>query len=136
LPDIAFRRVLVVDDHEPFRRLICELLQSREDVLIVGEAVDGPDAIRQAETLRPDVVMLDIRLPKLSGLDVANRIHATMPDAKVMFVTNESSPEVVEFAFTRGACGYVFKPRAERDILPVFDAIIRGGQFVSGSLEL
>jgi CheY-like chemotaxis protein len=128
-------RVLVVEDHERFRRVICELLQQRADLLIVGEAADGLDAICQAEALRPDVVMLDIGLPLLSGIDVAGRIRAKVPDAKLMFVTNESSLEVVEQAFRRGAHGYVYKPRALRDVLPVLDAIVRGGRFVSGGLE-
>jgi CheY-like chemotaxis protein len=79
--------------------------------------------------------MLDIGLPMLSGLEVAERIRATVPDAKLMFVTNESSLEVVEQAFRRGAHGYVYKPRVQRDVLPVLDAIIRGGRFVSGGLE-
>ena len=128
-------RVLVVEDHEPFRRVICELLQQRPDVLIVGEAADGVDAIRQAEALRPDVVMLDIRLPLLSGIEAAGRIRAGVPAAKVMFVTNEPSLEVVEQAFRRGVHGYVYKPRAERDVFPVLEAIIRGARFVSGGLE-
>jgi DNA-binding NarL/FixJ family response regulator len=128
-------RVLVVEDHEPFRRIICRLLQERPDVLIVGEAADGLDAIRRAEALRPDVVMLDIGLPMLSGIDVARRIRAVLPDARLMFVTIESSFEVVEQAFRSGAHGYVYKPRAHRDVLPVLDAIIRGGRFVSGGLE-
>jgi DNA-binding NarL/FixJ family response regulator len=128
-------KVLVVEDHERFRRVICELLQRRADLLIVGEAADGVDAICQAEALRPDVVMLDVGLPMLDGIEVAERIHATLPDAKLVFVTNESSLEVVGQAFRRGAHGYVYKPRFQRDVLPVLDAIIRGGRFVSGGLE-
>jgi DNA-binding NarL/FixJ family response regulator len=129
------QRVLIVEDHEPFRRAICELLRQRADLLIVGEAADGLDAICQAEALRPDVVMLDIGLPMLSGIEVAGHIRAKVPDAKLMFLTNESSLEVVEQAFSRGAHGYVYKPRAERDVVPVLEAIIRGGRFVSGGLE-
>ena len=128
-------RVLVVEDHDRFRRVICELLKQRADLLIVGEAADGLDAIHQAETLRPDVVVLDIGLPMLNGIEVARRIRARVPDAKLMFVTNESSLEVVEHAFRSGAHGYVYKPRAQRDVLPVLEAIIRGGRFVSGGLE-
>ena len=128
-------RVLVVEDHEPFRRVICELLQQRADLLIVGEAADGLDAISQAEALRPDVVMLDIGLPKLTGIEVAARIRAKVPGAKLILVTNESSLEVVEQAFRRGAHGYVYKPRVQRDVLAVLEAVIRGGRFVSGSLE-
>jgi CheY-like chemotaxis protein len=115
--------------------MICELLRRRGDLLVVGEAADGLDAIDQAEALRPDVVMLDIGLPMLSGLEAAGQIRAKVPDAKLMFVTNESSMEVVEHAFRTGAHGYVYKPRVLRDVLPVLDAIIRGGRFVSGGLE-
>ena len=131
----SLHRVLVVEDHEPFRRVICRLLQDRPDVLIVGESADGRDAIRQAEALRPDVVILDIGLPRLSGLEVASRIRGVLPDVRLMFVTIESSSEVVEHAFRSGAHGYVYKPRAHRDLLPVLDAINRGGRFVSGGLE-
>jgi len=131
----SLQRVLVVEDHKPFRRVLCELLQQRGDLLIVGEAADGVDAIRQAEALRPDVVMLDIGLPMLNGIEVAGRIRANVPNAKLMFVTNESSLEVVEQAFSKGAHGYVYKPRAHRDVLPVLDAILRGARFVSGGLE-
>jgi DNA-binding NarL/FixJ family response regulator len=127
--------VLVVEDHEPFRRIVCELLQQRADVLIVGEAADGLDAIRQAETLRPDVVMLDIGLPRLSGIEVAGHIRAVLPSAKLVFVTNESSLDVVEHTFRRGAHGYVYKPRALRDLLHVFEAIVQGRRFVSIGLE-
>jgi DNA-binding NarL/FixJ family response regulator len=128
-------RVLVVEDHAPFRRALCELLQQRADVVIVGEAADGLDAVRQAESLRPDVVTLDIGLPGLSGIEVASRIRAVVPDAKLMLVTIESSFEVVEQALSRGVHGYVYKPRALRDVHPVLDAIIRGGRFVGGGLE-
>jgi CheY-like chemotaxis protein len=104
-------------------------------VLIVGEAADGQDAIRQAEALRPDIVTMDIGLPVLNGLAAASRIRTVAPDAKLMFVTIESSFEVVQQAFNLGAHGYVYKPRAQRDVLAVLDAIIRGGRFVSGGVE-
>ena len=128
-------RVLLVEDHEPFRAVLSELLQRREGVQIVGEAADGLDAIRQAEACRPDVVMLDIGLPSLNGIEAADGIRTVAPAAKVIFVTNESSLEVVEHVFRRGAHGYVHKPRIDRDMLSVFDAIVRGGRFVSGGLE-
>ena len=131
----SLHRVLVIEDHHAFRRLICELLQQRSDVQIVGEAANGVDALRQAAALRPDVVLLDIGLPGLSGIEVAARLRVMVPDAKVIFVTIESSYEVMEEAFNTGAHGYVYKPRAQRDVLPVLDAVIRGGRFVSGGLE-
>lgn len=135
LPRMPIQRVLVVEDYEPFRRVLCGLLQERTDVRIVGEAADGPDAVRRAEALRPDVVMLDIGLPTSSGIEVAEQLRARVPQAKVVFVTNEASLEVVELASRIGAHGYVYKPRARRDVLSVFDAVLHGGRFVSGGLE-
>jgi DNA-binding NarL/FixJ family response regulator len=128
-------KVLVVEDHDSFRQALCGFLQQRADVLIVGESTDGLDAVHQAEALQPDVVLLDIGLPTLNGLQVANRMRATVPNAKVLLVTNESSLDVVEEAFRRGAHGYVYKPRLHEDLFLVFDAILEGGQRVSRSLE-
>jgi DNA-binding NarL/FixJ family response regulator len=125
-------RVLVVDDHEPFRRILCALLDRRADLLIVGAAADGPDAIREAEALQPDLVLLDLGLPTLSGVEVAGRIRAVAPNARLLLVTNETSLDVVEEAFRRGADGYVYKPRAYRDVLRVIDAILAGGRFSNG----
>jgi len=128
-------RILVVEDHEPFRRVMCALLRQRADVSIVGEARDGLEAVHRAEALQPDVVMLDIGLPSLNGVEAAGRIRTVAPNAKLLLVTNEVSPDVVEEAFRRGAHGYVYKPRAQRDLLHVIEAVLRGGRFVSSGLE-
>ena len=131
----AFRRVLLVEDHESFRRAIRSFLQQRPDVRIVGEAGDGLDAVHQAEVLQPDVVVLDIGLPTLNGVQVAGRIRVAAPGARILLVTNESSVDVIQEAFRRGVHGYVYKPRVQKDLFAVFDAIVEGGQVVSGSLE-
>jgi len=137
IPRLSARvhRVLIVEDSEPFRRLVRTLLQQRTDILIVGEAADGLDAIHQAESLQPDVVMLDVGLPTLNGIEVASRIREVAPDARLVLVTNETSPDLVEEAFRRGTHGYVYKPRLAKDLAPVFDAVLGGGRFVSRSLE-
>jgi DNA-binding NarL/FixJ family response regulator len=127
--------VLVVEDHEPFRQTLCRLLRRRTDVLIVGEAADGLDAVRHAEALRPDIVFLDVALPLLSGMEAATRIRALLPGVRLIFVTIESSFEILDQAVARGAHGYVFKPRAHRDVLTVLDAVVRGARFVNGGLE-
>ena len=127
--------MLVVEDHAAFRGIVCELLQESPAVRIVGEAADGLEAVHQAATLRPDVVVLDMNLPSLNGFEVARRIRAAVPHAKVMFLTVETSLEVVEQAFRSGAHGYVYKPRAQRDMLAALDAITRGARFVNGGLE-
>ena len=127
--------MLVVEDHAAFRGIVCELLQESPAVRIVGEAADGLEAVHQAATLRPDVVVMDMNLPSLNGFEVARRIRAAVPHAKVLFVTVEASPEVVEQAFRCGAHGYVYKPRAHRDMLAVLDAITQGARFVNGGVE-
>jgi CheY-like chemotaxis protein len=127
--------VLLVDDHAPFRGVLRRMLQQHGDVVIVGEAIDGVDAIRQAEALRPDLILLDLGLPMLSGIEVAGRIRAVLPDVKIVLLTDESSPEIVEHALHRGAHGYVYKPRTRRDLLRVVDGIDRGGRFIGGGLE-
>jgi DNA-binding NarL/FixJ family response regulator len=128
-------RALVVEDHAPFRRILCELLKESAGMQVVGEAADGLDAVRQAEALRPDVVVLDLNLPTLTGFEVASRIRSTVPRAKVIFLTVEASPEVVDHAIRCGAHGFVYKPRAQRDMLPVLEAIARGARFVNGGVE-
>jgi DNA-binding NarL/FixJ family response regulator len=127
-------RVLVVEDHEPFRRALCALLQGMGQVVIVGEAADGVDAIHQASALQPDVVTLDIGLPRLGGIEVASQLRVVAHHAKILLVTNESSSDVVEEAFRRGTHGYVYKPHVPRDLRRAFDVIVGSGQFV-GRLE-
>ena len=127
-------RVLVVEDHDRFRRALCDFLQGLPEVVIVGEAADGVDAIHQATALQPDVVTLDIGLPTLSGVAAASQLRVVAPHAKILLVTNESSSDVIEEAFRRGAHGYVYKPHVQRDLPRAFDVIVGGGQFV-GRLE-
>jgi DNA-binding NarL/FixJ family response regulator len=123
-------RVLVVEDHEPFRRALCALLQELPEVVIVGEAADGVEAIHQATALQPDVVTLDIGLPALGGLEVARQLRVVAPHAGILLVTNECSADVVEDALRRGAHGYVYKPHVSRDVPRAVEAIAGGGQFV------
>jgi DNA-binding NarL/FixJ family response regulator len=123
-------RVLVVEDHEPFRRALCALLQGLAEVMIVGEAADGIDAVHQAAALQPDVVTLDIGLPALDGVEVASQLRVVAPHARILLVTNEFSSSVVEEAFRRGTHGYVYKLHVGRDLPRAFDVILGGGQFV------
>lgn len=88
-------RVLVVDDYEPFRRFVCSTLGERPELHIVGEASDGLDAIQKAEGLRPDLILLDIGLPTLNGIEAARHIRQLVKEAKIVFVSQESSADVV-----------------------------------------
>ena len=118
-------RILVVEDHAPFRRLICTALQRRAEFRTV-EAADGSEAVQKAEDLRPDVILLDYNLPKLNGFEVAARIRTFAPHAPVIFLSQESSPDIVREAFRLGAHGYVQKHRAASDLLPAIDAAVGG----------
>jgi len=126
-------RLLVVDDYEPFRRFVCSTLRKRP-FQIVGEASDGVAAVRQAEELKPDLILLDIGLPRLNGLQAAQEIRKLSPDSKIIFVSQESSPEVVQEALSLGARGYVAKTRAASDLLAAVEAVLEGKRFVSSGL--
>jgi DNA-binding NarL/FixJ family response regulator len=127
-------RVLVVDDYEPFRRFACSTLGNRPAFQIVGEASDGVAAVRQAEELKPDLILLDVGLPRLNGLQAAREIRKLSPDSKIIFVSQESSPDVVQEALSLGARGYVAKTRAGIDLLPAVEAVLEGRRFVSSGL--
>ena len=127
-------RVLVVEDFAPFRKFICSTLGKRPSLQIVGEVSDGLEAVRQAEELKPDLILLDIGLPTLNGIEAARRIRKLTPRSRIIFVSQESSPDVVQEAFTLGAWGYVLKTRAASDLLAALEAVLEGGQFVSPGL--
>jgi DNA-binding NarL/FixJ family response regulator len=126
--------ILVVDDYEPFRRFVCSILERRQDLQIIGEASDGLEAVKKAEELQPDLILLDIGLPALNGMEAARRIRKFAPDSKILFVSMESSTEVVQQALNLGAWGYVFKSRAGSELLAAVEAVIQGKKFVSSAL--
>jgi DNA-binding NarL/FixJ family response regulator len=128
--ETAIFRVLVVDDFEPFRRFICLSLKKRPDLHIVGEASDGLEAVQKAEDLQPDLIVLDIGLPGLNGIEAARRIRKLSPDCKILFVSQESSADVVQEALNLGALGYVVKAHAGADLLRAVEAVCQGRQFV------
>jgi DNA-binding NarL/FixJ family response regulator len=126
-------RVLVVDDYEPFRRFINSVLAKRPALQIVGEASDGLEAVRRAEELKPDLILLDIGLPSLNGIDVARQVRKLAPESKIIFVSQESSPDVMQVALNLGAWGYVVKAQAGSDLLAAVDAVLLGNHFVSST---
>jgi DNA-binding NarL/FixJ family response regulator len=129
-------KVLVVDDFEPWCRLICSMLQKQPGLQIVGEVSDGLEAVQRARELQPDLVLLDIGLSDINGIEVARGIHKFSPKIKILFVAEDNSPEVAEAALGTGARGYVVKSDAGRELLPAVEAVLRGERFISSSLPL
>ena len=128
-------RILVIDDFDPFRRFVRSTLQARPGLDVIGEATDGLEAVQKAEELQPDLIVLDIGLPQLNGLEVARQVGSLCPRSKILFVSQEKSGEVVQGALAAGGKGYVVKIDAGRELLIAVDTILRGDQFVSSSLS-
>lgn len=127
-------RVLVVDDYEPFRRFITSTLEQQPEIQTIGEATDGLEAVRKAAELKPDLILLDIGLPGLNGIEAARRIRERSPESKILFCSENRSGDIVEEALSTGAVGYIAKSEAARDLLAAVRAVLQGEEFVSSSL--
>jgi DNA-binding NarL/FixJ family response regulator len=127
-------RVFVVDDYEPFRQFICSTLRKRPELQIIGEAVDGLEAVQKVQQLQPDLILLDIGLPTLNGIEAARRIRELSPKSKILFVSENRSWDIVEEALRTGAGGYVVKSDAVGELLLAVNAVLGGKRFVSASL--
>lgn len=127
-------RILVVDDFEPFRSIARSMLQQRPELEVICELSDGLAAVQEAEELNPDLILLDIGLPTLNGIEAARRIRKLVPKAKIIFLTQESSDDVVREAFGLGASGFIVKAWAASELLLAVEAVLRGHQFVSGGV--
>ena len=119
-------RVLVVEDFAAFRQFICLTLGNSPDLRVIGEASDGLEALHMAVELRPDLILLDIGLPSLNGIEVARQMRSLVPESKVIFLTIESSADMVQEALSVGARGYVVKTMAESELLTAMEAVLLG----------
>jgi len=128
-------RVLVVDDNEPFRRFVRATLSTKPELKVVSEASDGLEAVQKAVELQPALIVLDIGLPGLNGLEAARRIRKLSPRSTILFLSQESSPDIVQEALCLGGLGYVIKSNAAVDLLIAVEAVLRNEQFVSSALK-
>jgi DNA-binding NarL/FixJ family response regulator len=132
---MSFLRVLLVEDFCAFRRAIRTMLEELPRFQVVGEAADGDAAIQLAAALLPDLILLDINLPKLNGLQVVPHILRLSPSSKIVFLTQEPSTEVAEEALHLGARGYVVKSDAGGELLRALEAVMRDERYVSRRLR-
>lgn len=124
-----------MEDFEPFRALISSLVQGVGHLQVVCEAADGLVAVEKAQELRPDLILLDIGLPGLNGIETARLIRNSLAESKIVFVSQETSAAIVQEALSLGACGYVVKPRIETDLVAAIEAVLQGGTYISDGLR-
>lgn len=122
---MAAFRILIADDHEVVRKGLVALLQQQLDWQVCGEAGDGRDAVEKAQQLRPDVVILDIGMPSLNGLEATRQILKTNPHARILILTLHDSDQVVRDVLNAGARGFLLKSDAARDLVAAVEALRR-----------
>src|SRR6185369_16182965 len=133
--NVSMVNILIVEDYDEWRRQIGLLLQGRSELQVVGEASDGLEALHKAEQLKPTLVLLDIGLPKLNGIEVARRIRQLLPHSKIIFLSQDNSLDAVRAALSTGASGYVYKAHAGSELLAAVEAVLRGERYLSGTLK-
>ena len=129
-------RILVVEDFRAFRSFLCSMFSKTPELQVICEVSDGLEAVRKAEELQPDLILLDIGLPGLNGIEAARQIRKLVPQCKILFVSQESSADVIEEALSLGAMGYVIKAHAGSELLVAMEAVREGRQFVGSGASL
>jgi two-component system, NarL family, response regulator DevR len=123
-------RVFIVDDHEVVRLGLRGLLARYEELEVVGEAATGEDAVQFIPVVKPDVALLDIRLPGISGIDTCRLVRSVMPDLRVVFLSSFAAPDEVQAAFNAGAMGYVLKNITSKHVISALKSVMRGQTYV------
>ena len=127
-------RVLLADDYEPWRRCVSSLFAKHRELRIICEVSDGLEAVNKALELKPDLILLDISLPKLNGVQAASRIREGAPMTKIVFISAYHDSDAVQTVLTNGAEGYVLKWEVARDLLPAIETAMWGRKFVTAQL--
>jgi len=127
-------RVLIIDDYGPWRRALISILKKRKDLQVIGEVPDGLEAVQKVQQLNPDLILLDIGLPGLNGVEVARQLRKSSPRSKILFVSQNRSVDVAREALNTGAGGYIVKPDAATELIPAIKAVLEGKRFIGASL--
>jgi len=132
---MSFLRILVVEDFAPFSQFICSKLGEWVDVQVIGVVADGLEAVHRAEELKPDLILLDIGLPTLNGIEAARQIRQLCPESKIIFVSQEPDADIVQEALSLGALGYLLKAMSGGELRTAIKAVCDGRPFVGGGLS-
>lgn len=127
-------RLLIVDDHPAMRDWVRSKLHNSDHLEVVEEAADGHEAVAKAQTVNPDLVLLDIGMPGLNGMETAALLRQLLPRTKIIFLSQNSDPDVIAAALSDGVNGFVSKCKAERELIPAIQAVLRGEIFSSNVL--
>jgi len=127
--------ILIADDHDIIREGIKNILRDSLGYEIVGEAADGEEVVTAVKKLKPDILLLDISMPKISGLEVIEQVHYVSPKTKILIITVHKAHTYILKAFKAGAKGYLHKENAGEDLLFALDKISRGGTYLSSTVS-
>lgn len=128
-------QILLVDDFLPWQVFVRDMFESEIGFKIIATANDGREAVEKATQSQPDVILMDIGLPKLNGFEAAQHIRAFSPTARILFLTERPGSDFIEAAFQAGGLGYVLKSDVHSDLFAGIRAVLRGQRFVSRSLK-
>jgi len=131
---MAAARILIVEDHDDLRALLRSLLENETQCVVIGEASDGLQAVERAQELQPDLILLDLSLPKLNGMEAGRRIRKISSRSKILFLSQEPDFEIVQSALRLGA-GYLLKSDA-KELPAAVHAVLEGRKFVSDRLKV
>jgi DNA-binding NarL/FixJ family response regulator len=128
-------RVLVVDDHAFIRRGVQSILHSFPEWELCGEADNGAEAVRLSDALKPEVIIMDISMPGLNGIEATRTIHRNHPETKVILLTLHENDELVRSAFRAGARGYLLKADAEKELVQALTEVVKEGAYISAKID-
>jgi DNA-binding NarL/FixJ family response regulator len=128
-------RILAVDDYLPLQRFITQIFEPERDLKIVAMATSGSEAVQIAKALLPDVILMDVSLPDINGIEATQRIRQLSPLSRILFLSEHLGRDIVEAAFAAGGMAYVLKSDSLNDLIPGVRAILRGDRYLSRSLR-